>query len=64
MATIRLIGTDTVTGQVVEHLVGGPLIYDEDWKLTVDPATLRAGDVARTLFGCPPIKLTLDPEEI
>lgn len=60
---IKLTGTN-IQGEVVEHLVHGPLIYDETWQLSVDPSTLQVGDMARALFGTPGIVLTLPPEVV
>lgn len=60
---IKLTGTDP-NGNAHEVIVGGPLIYDAQWKLTVDPAALKTGDVARPSFGCPGLTLTLDAEVV
>lgn len=60
---IKLTGTN-IQGDIVEYFIHGSLIYDESWKLTIDPLTLKIGDLARAHYGIPGIILTQDPEEI
>jgi hypothetical protein len=60
---IKLTGTD-LHGNIVETVVHGPLIYDAQGNLSVDPSTLVTGDHACPTFGCPAITLTQDAEVV
>lgn len=60
---VRLVGDDPY-GNSREVIVGGPLIYDDQGNLTVDPATLVTGDRACPSFGCPGLTLTQDAEVV
>lgn len=60
---VKLTGNGAVDGiEKVATVPQGQLIYDSEWRLTVDPESLVAGDSAIVAYGCAAIVLTVDPE--